>query len=404
MNDISKIKPLCLSFWTPPVVRPQAILIGKMIPEWIRQGVKPVVITYEAGAGDWDISAEVYKIPQFKMSRFLSRIVPLRRLKWNSYYKKLAGTAEEIIKKHGCNIVFSFSNPQDSNIVGAMLKKNTGIPFVAHFSDPWSDHVYRLNPGRVARRILKLEKFVIDQCDKVIFITEETKRLGMKKYPAEYMDKAEVIPHCYGLNDYSEGQKKSAEKFVISYIGAFYKLRNPEQLFKALQIVKEKGINNFLIQLVGSANPYAGYSEEKVNNLVEKYGLKEHIEIIPVVPYKESLKLMKEADCLVVIDADVADSPFLTSKVVDYAGSGTVIVGITPDNSPTAQFLSALGHKSFNYKQTAELAEYMEKLIKGHVDIEVNKDFLSQFDVKATTLKLINIFKTCHCEVAKRTK
>lgn len=393
MNDINKLKPLCLSFWTPPLVRPQAILIGKMIPEWMRQGVKPVIITYETGAADWEISAEVYKIPQFKMNRVLSRIAPLRRLKWNGYYKKVAEVSEEIMKKHGCNIVFSFANPQDSNIVGAIMKKKTNIPFIAHFSDPWFDNVYKSFSGRAAKRAFNQEKFVIDQCDKVIFITKETKRLVMKKYPAEYMRKAEIIPHCYDLKDYPEIQKNTGGKFVISYIGAFYKQRNPEVLFRALQIVKDKGINNFIIQLVGSANPYAGYSEEKVNNLVEKYGLKEHIEIIPVVPYKESLKLMKESDCLVVIDADVPDSPFLTSKVVDYAGNGSTIVGITPDNSPTAQFLANLGYRSFNYNQALELSEYLEKLIKEEVKIKINENYLAQFDVKATTQKLINIFK-----------
>ncbi|MBU4375843.1 hypothetical protein KKH38_05055, partial [Patescibacteria group bacterium] len=63
-----KLKILCLSFRTPPAVRPQAILIGKMIPEWIKQGVSPVIITYESG-GKWDINAPVYTIPQFNISR-----------------------------------------------------------------------------------------------------------------------------------------------------------------------------------------------------------------------------------------------------------------------------------------------------------------------------------------------
>ena len=62
MNGYSekKIKPLCLSFRTPPTVRPQAILIGKMIPEWMAQCLEPVIITYESN-GDWDIGAHEYQ-------------------------------------------------------------------------------------------------------------------------------------------------------------------------------------------------------------------------------------------------------------------------------------------------------------------------------------------------------
>lgn len=309
------------------------------------------------------------------------------------YYRKIFKIANEAIKKHGCEIVFSFSNPQDSNIIGAMLKKKTGIKFVSHFSDPWYDSIYKSFSKFAAKKVLRKEEYIINNSDNIIFITEETKQLVMKKFNEKQFAKAKVIPHCYDLRDYPEVQKKSGEKFIISYIGAFYKQRNPEMLFRALQIVKDKGINNFLIQLVGSANHYAGCSEEAIIELADQYKIKNCIEIIPVVEYKESLRLMKLSDCLVVIDADTADSPFLTSKVVDYAGSGSVIIGITPDNSPTAQFLNNLGYASFAYNQDSELVDYLEKLISGNIKINLNQNFLKRYDVSKTTADLIKVFK-----------
>ncbi len=386
-NDI---RPLCICFRHPPEVRPQAILIGKMIPEWMRQGLKPVIVTYES-EGKWGINAPVYYLPICKTNKIYAVLPFLSKFVWQRHYKKTFETTKKIIKKHNCNIVFSFSNPQDSNIIGAMLKERMGIKFVSHFSDPWYDNFYSEFRDE---KILKKEEHIIKNSDRIIFITEEAKQLVMKKYPLEYLNKAEVIPHCYDLKDYLETQKKFSKKFTISYIGAFYEQRNPELLFKALCKLKERlaGLE-FKIQLVGCANPYAGYSEEKIINMAEKYGLKNNIEIIPVVAYKESLKLMKESDCLVVIDADAKDSPFLTSKVVDYAGSGTVIIGITPDNSPTAQFLNNLGYKSFNYNQVSDLADYLEKLLSGKAEIKINAEFLKQYDVSTTTAKLIGIFK-----------
>lgn len=386
-NDI---RPLCICFRHPPEVRPQAILIGKMIPEWIKQGLKPVVVTYKS-EGKWDIDAPVYYLPTCKTNRLYAILPFLSKFIWQRHYKKTFEAIRKIIERHNCNIVFSFSNPQDSNIVGAMLKEKTGIKFVSHFSDPWYDNFYSEFRDE---KILKKEEHIIKNSDRIIFITEETKQLVMKKYPREYLGKTEIIPHCYDLKDYPEAQKDSSRGFTISYIGAFYEQRNPELLFKALCKLKQRRIDlEFKIQLVGCANPYAGYSEEKIINMAEKYDLKNNIKIIPVVAYKESLKLMKESDCLVVIDADAKDSPFLTSKVVDYAGSGTVIIGITPDNSPTAQFLTYLGYKSFNYGQTDELSAYLEKLLSGQTKIMTNTEYLKQYDVSATTAKLIDIFK-----------
>jgi hypothetical protein len=127
--------------------------------------------------------------------------------------------------------------------------------------------------------------------------------------------------------------------------------------------------------------------------MIEKYGIQEIVNTTPPVPYKESLALMKQADFLVVIDANFKNSPFLPSKVVDYAGTGRPVVGITPNDSPTAKILKKLGSKSFNYDQEKELADYLKKLIAGEVQAEINSDEAGKFDVKETTAKLIGIFE-----------
>lgn len=394
MKDINKIKPLCLSFWMPPIVRPQSILIGKMIPEWIKQGLKPVIITYDVGE-NWDIDVPIYKIPQYKINKIFSRLLPLRLLMRYWYFRKIYKVAKIVIQEHNCNIVFSFSNPQDSNILGAMLKKRLGIKFISHFSDPWHDNPYKSFTWLGARKVLKQEEFIAKHSNRVIFITEAAKQLVMKKFPS-HKRKARVIPHCYDLRDYSQIEKNPSDKYIVSHIGAFYKQRNPELLFKALHglVVKNPRLaDKFKLQLVGCVNDYAGYNIESINRMIESCELKNNVEILPVVEYRESLILMKKSDCLIVIDADFPNSPFLPSKVIDYAGSGTTIIGITPANSPTAQSLSGLGYQSFNYNQLEELTDYLGKLINKEVKIEVNKDFLQQYDVRATTAKLINIFK-----------
>ncbi|MDD5071980.1 MAG: glycosyltransferase [Patescibacteria group bacterium] len=389
-----RLKILCLSFWTPPIVRPQSILIGKMIPEWKKQGVDPMIITYDI-CGDWKIDAPVYKIPKFKINRYFNKYFLVRNFFAARYYKKLFKVTEDIIKKHKINIVFSFSNPQASNILGAMLKEKLDVKFVAYFSDPWFDNPYKEYLGLERRNVLKLEKYVIANSDKVIFTNEAARSLIMKKYPASWAEKAEIVPHCFNLKDYPEVRKTDSDKFIISYIGAFYEQRNPELLFKALQKIMNKRSDftrKFKIELIGAANDYAGYSAASIAKMADLYGLKDNIEIIPPVSYEESLKHMKLSDCLVVIDADMPDSPFLPSKVVDYAGSGKAILGITPASSPTAQFIKGLGCESFNYDQVDELGEYLERLISGEIKIEINKKYLEQYEVRNTTVKLIKLF------------
>jgi len=390
-----KLKILCLSFRTPPAVRPQAILIGKMIPEWIKQGVSPVIITYESG-GKWDINAPVYTIPQFNISRLCGKILPARYYLRRKYYKKTLNYLKDIANKHKADMIFSFANPQESNIIGAMLGKKLNIPFVSYFSDPFYDNFYQHFSMFGKKRALLQEYKIIKQSNKVIFCNRQAKKLVLKKYPVSWREKGAVIPHCYDPKDYPDVSQSDSDKFVISYIGVFYPQRDPEILFQALQKAFQKSpelLKKCLINLVGAVNNYAGYSEEKINQMAGKYGLTDIIKIIPPVSYRESLRYMKESDCLVVVDADIPDSPFLPSKVIDYAGSGSLILGITPEESPTRDFLNNLGYKAFNYSQVDELSDYLKKLISGEIKVNINQDFLKQYDVSATTAKLINIFR-----------
>jgi glycosyltransferase involved in cell wall biosynthesis len=388
---------LCLSFRVPPAVRPQSILIGKMIPEWIRQGVRPAVLTYDNN-GDWRIDLPIYKIKQFSINRFFNKIPPLRRFLKKRYFEGIYKTAEAIVKERGINLVFSFSNPLESNILGAMLKERLCIKFIAHFSDPWSDNPYAEYSKRGREEAKRDEFFVIKKSDRVIFVNEQARKMIMAKYPPSWLEKTEVIPHCFRVEDYPAVEKKEAGgKFIISYIGVFYRQRNPEILFKALrQLTANRPdlADKFKIQLVGATNNYAGYSDDKIEEMLLNYNLVKQVESFPAVSYEESLRFMKLADCLIVIDADIADSPFLPSKAVDYAGSGAPIIGITPDHSPTADFLNNLGYKSFNYRQTDKLSDYLISLLDGKTELTAKEEFLKQYDVRETTAKLIKIFNS----------
>ena len=394
MNNLP-IRPILISFWSPPAVRPQAILLGKMVPEWLRQGIEPVLVTLER-EGKWDIGAPFYELPHFTTNKYLRAVLPVYGA-WTHkrYLERLFRSCEEIIKRHEINIVFSFSNPQASNILGAMLKQRLGIKFVSHFSDPWTDNPYKNLSEKQDE--LRQEKLVVMSSDRIIFVTEELKNLVMKKYSPELLARTAVIPHSFDPADYAaQARETGPDTMVFSHIGAFYKERNPALLLQAFQglFAKKPDLRRRVkIRFIGGTNKYTGYSEEALQDEINRYGLQEHVESVPPVNFRESLRLMTGADCLVVIDANFAGSPFLPSKVVDYAGSRKPIIGITPEGSPTAQFLLGLGQAHFNYDQVGDLEKYLEKFIEGRLVPSINLDFLKQFEVKNTTQKLITKFR-----------
>jgi glycosyltransferase involved in cell wall biosynthesis len=389
------LRVLCISFWTPPKVRPQAILLGKMIPEWIRQGVTPVLLSLRREER-WGIAIPQYYLPT--APRYASYLPAfLRSIIHNFYYERWVRITEKIIREERIDVVFSFANPQECNILGAMLHKKTKVPFVSHFSDPWYDNHYKEFTPEDAEEVLQSERSIIEQSDRVLFTNQPALDLVMKKYPAEWKKKAAVIPHCYNKADYPVrvAEVTKAPPYRLSYIGAFYQLRTPEIFFKALQALLQKRPElrgMFEIELIGAANPYAGYSMQQLEELLAVYDLREYAHIVPSVSYQESLRRMVESDLLLVIDADISESPYLPSKVIDYIGSDTPVVGITPKGSPTEGVLRAAGYWSFPYEEVEHLVEFFEEWLSGKIESKRDQEFIDQYAVASTSKQLIAHF------------
>lgn len=394
MGKNDKLNVLFLTFWSPPVIRPRAITIGKLMPEFIKQGINPVIITYE-NDGQWEIEAPVYKIPQFKINKFFE-VIKIRGVFKYLYFRKISKLAEALIRRYEIDVIFSFSNPQESNLAGAMIKTKTGIPFISHFSDPWYDNSYKEFSKISALKVLRLERFIIKNSARVIFINQAEQNLIMKKFPAGWQKKARVVKHCFDPADYPAAIKENDGKYIFSHIGAFYRQRNPEIFFMAVaEAIKrnEKSRLKIKIQLIGCVPAYSQYTLADLKILIKKYSLEDLVEILPQVDFKTSLEYMKLADCLITIDANMPDSIFSPSKLFDYAGSLNPIIGITPAGSPTQEFLSNLGYESFFYNQTGELAGYINKLVNRELAPELNQEFLKNFEVKNAAASYIKIYR-----------
>jgi glycosyltransferase involved in cell wall biosynthesis len=361
-----------------------------MIPEWINQGIEPVIISYDI-CGEWDIEAPVYHIPQIAQNR-LYRIGFAQKKLRKKYFANIVKQCKDIIEKHEIELVFSFAKPMESNIIGAMLKQQCGIRFVSHFSDPWYDNPYS---SYKSKDILKEETFIMQQSDRVIFTNAVQQQLVLKKFNRpDYSEKSFSIPHCFNKTEYPAVKAKS-DKFILSHIGAFYEQRNPQLLFECLaEVLKNSQLKaKVQVNLVGAVNEYAGYDHHKIVAMLEKYSLTEVVNIIPSVEFAKSLEYIKNSDCLVAIDANMKDSPFLPSKLVDYAGSENTILAITPAGSPTDTFVRDLGCSSFTYDQGEELINYLRQLFEEMQGERVASQKLYKYSVKHTTETLVDIFK-----------
>jgi len=235
--------------------------------------------------------------------------------------------------------VITWSPFHSINPVMVRLKaQRRNVPWIAQFSDPWAGNP--LEVSRLAKLWNRLhEPRTVRTADFIVHSSRYSLGLMMKNCSAETLSKAEVIPHAFDDALYPKRPKSRNERITLRYVGILYGRRSPEPLFVSLrQLLKRRndldGLLN--VELVGYVAP------DMLNTAAAKSLPAGTITHVTGVGYLESLEKMYDADILLLIEADVRQNLFLPSKLSDYIGARTPIVGIAPPGS-SEDVLKGLG-------------------------------------------------------------
>ncbi len=266
------------------------------------------------------------------------------------------------------------------HLIGLKLKKLYRVPWVAHFSDPWTDNLFNDYDSLTKRINLSLERNVIEFADRLIFTTPETVELVMAKYPARWKTKTRVLPHSFDTSPHSSRPGENQARITIRHTGEFYGPRTPKPLIRTLRSIlsdNARALEGVCFELIGDVNP-----STLVDSGIETLppGL---ITIKPPVSYQESGSLSAAADGLLTIDAPAAKSVFLPSKLIEYIGAGRPILGLTPPGA-AASLIRELGgwvadpaDDNAMKRTVTEFLSYLSKLEKPEIwgEAEVRRQY-----------------------------
>ncbi|MDI6794841.1 MAG: hypothetical protein QME81_18575, partial [bacterium] len=151
-------KLLFVTYGFPPLLNPRAIQVVRMAKYLLNFGWRTTILTVDEKSAfeisDSDLFSlipegiRVERVRTFEpknLIRILYRSLPLilalpdSKIGW-AYFATRKG--KDILKKGGYDLILSSAQPFSSHLVGLKLKKETGLPWVAHFSDPWVDSPY----------------------------------------------------------------------------------------------------------------------------------------------------------------------------------------------------------------------------------------------------------------------
>lgn len=225
----------------------------------------------------------------------------------------------------------------------AMRNIKTSIPCIYNFHDPFPWHVYP-EPYKKPRNIpsmllhIKVQK-IIDKADVVSFPSEYLRKQMSNNFK-KLNKKSVVIPHVgIRLENLPRNQEDSLvtldeSKFNLLHAGSLLGPRNPHALIKGfIKFLDENPEHreNSTLTIVGKI----ARENKEILNFTQ-----ENIRIIDKrVSYARSMELIREANCLLLIEAKSILSPFLPGKFSDYVIAEKPILVLSPRHSEVMRLL-----------------------------------------------------------------
>ncbi|HEY5599212.1 MAG TPA: glycosyltransferase family 4 protein [Candidatus Manganitrophaceae bacterium] len=297
------------------------------------------------------------------------------------------------IKRRKIDCVMTSSPPHSAHLVGLLVKKWTGVTWVADFRDPWTDLLAcKSDAARSALsdRIERwMEKEVVRRADRIIVTTEALKAVFQERYPGAPREKFLYITNGIDQEEFDAHKRPEKYKtFTITYAGTLYFGRTPEPLFKAIQgLISEGKIDpsGIRVKLVGDCQFIDG---RPTIDLVQSCGLDKVVEISEAVPYPEALQMIRRSHLLLLI-ATPLQRLCVPAKFYDYFGAGTEILALTEEGA-TSELIQKTGNGvCFSPRDIQGISGYIGAFIDRIHDLPLNlPNRFDRFDMRYLTKDL----------------
>ncbi len=411
---------LAITYAFSPLRCPATYRLLKWFTHLGGQGHKITVVCVDPDSfeGPKDVSLErfvargvsrlIVRSPELDLSyRIMDRFkIPLYRLfepQKRPWYRP-ALKAIRSLELRDFDVIFSCSQPPICHLLGLDVKRLTGLPWVAYFSDPWVDNPYRVDiPDRIKNYNRSLERQVVERADRLIFSSLETKRMVVEAYSREVGEKSATLDHCYVPEWFDavhidNAQNNGSVRVVLT--GNFYGPRTPLPFLKLLQDLDRE------VSLAGRVFfDFYGRMEPGIANHPLWSDLGHIVKRGGEVDYLTSLALMRSADLLLLIDAPVTpdkESVFFPSKLAEYLGSGRPIIGITPADGTAARVLEEVGYPVIDPDNTSAIRDVIRRMNVREMNIRPRNNATAKYDYRCVGQQLADVMQAAIGQAARR--
>jgi len=244
--------------------------------------------------------------------------------------------AVRLVRSEGIDAVVTTSPPYSMNLIGAAVKRMTGIPWVADLRDAVlgnADRRFEKTSVQVKEKTLEsVVRLIARSADGVVAVSEPIADEVRRFDPA---GEVRVIPNGSDFDDFAGLEYRPGERFRITHTGSFFGQRNPRAFLSALA---KSGLEDVVARFVGD---FRAADREWVETL----GLGDRLELLPYVAHRRALELQRdsEANLLLLPDAAGRGRVVPSGKIFEYLAAERPILAAVPTDGAAAELIRETG-------------------------------------------------------------
>ncbi len=337
----------------------RTLKFSRYLPQF---GWKPIILTAHSRAYPQTGSHQLQEIPSDVLVKRAFALDTSRHLSIKGSYIKsfalpdrwvswLAGAVPlglSIIRKYKPEAIWSTYPIATAHLIGFVLKKMTGLPWIADFRDSMTEENYPSDPP-TKKWYQWIEQKTVSTSQCCIFTASSTRDMYLTRYSTLHPDVCKVIPNGFDEEDFKNldilrhDTMNTKQPLRIVHAGVVYPAeRDPQSFFNALATLKRDGIivpEEIRIELRGAG------SEDLYSSMIKDLQIQDLVHLLPSVPYHAVLQDCASADALLLLQGPSCNHQ-IPAKAYEYLRFGKPILALVDEKGDTAALLKENGGAS----------------------------------------------------------
>ena len=303
---------------------------------------------------------------------------------------------KKYLEEHPVDLIVSTGPPQSMHLIGLRLARETGLPWVADFRDPWTKIFYfkHLQMTKATERWHgTMEKKVLDEASTVVAVSP----LVQQEFQAMTDTPVELITNGFDECDFPSEKDIEAyggpdKDFTITHTGLFAADGNPTVLWDVLADkcqADEYFRKRLKIRLVGK-------TDEQIIRALEERGLKDMLEDMGYQPHQVAVQEQRSASVLILpLRKEPEYKAVLPGKLFEYLASYRPVLGIGQKDGAMAMILNETQTgRVIGWEDKEGISEYIEQCWKKHLEgrLTIEGGDISRFTRRSTTRQMAGLF------------